>query len=160
MHWPHGVPPGSRLHVPPSASGMPQWPPSHTRPTQHWLAVVQFDPIGRHVSLPQTLFMHTMVQHALGLAQGEPSSAQSPVPQTLAVQAPLQHVLGSAQGSPFAVHSLLPQVLVVGSQRPSQQSESVPQGPWRGVQPPQTPVIRSQSLSQHSTSEVHAEPSC
>jgi hypothetical protein len=44
MHWLHGVPPGSSVQLPESGGWMPQWPPTHTRPTQHCGLVLQFDP--------------------------------------------------------------------------------------------------------------------
>ena len=34
MHWLHGVPPGSSGQ-PLSITGLPQWPPEQTSPTQH-----------------------------------------------------------------------------------------------------------------------------
>lgn len=54
MHCEQGVPPGSRLHEPASASGRPQLLPLHTRPVQHCELCVQLDPGGKQEPAPQT----------------------------------------------------------------------------------------------------------
>lgn len=56
MHCEQGVPPGSRLHVPASTGGVPQFEPLQTRPTQHCELDWHVEPGGRQEPAPQSPF--------------------------------------------------------------------------------------------------------
>lgn len=73
-HWLQGVPPGSSGQAPASGGALPQWPPTHTSPTQHWAGVLQVEPGGRHAPAPQIPLSQTSVQHSAADAHGNPSS--------------------------------------------------------------------------------------
>ena len=92
MHWLHGVPPGSSEQLP-ASMGLPQWPLSQVRPTQHSLGLVQLDPGGRQAPPPQTPFWQTLLQQSLGTMQEKPSIVHCPPPQNPPTQAAPQQSL-------------------------------------------------------------------
>jgi len=56
MHCEHGVPPGSRLQEPASKTGMPQFEPLQTSPTQHCAVFWHVDPGGKQEPAPHSPF--------------------------------------------------------------------------------------------------------
>jgi len=153
MHCEHGVPPGSRLHAPASTGGTPQWPPLHTRPTQHCGLLTQFDPVGKHEPAPQMPFWQTFVQHSLFPLHGKPSSLHCAAPQTPFVQLPVQHWDGMSQPKPSGWHWLKPQVKKFGSQKAEQQSKPLSQKKPSGWHSPAV-----QTLSGPQMPEQHSFP--
>jgi hypothetical protein len=160
MHWLHGVPPGSSVHVPASI-GTPQCPLSQVRPTQHCWSTWQFDPGGRQVSAPQTSLWQTMEQQSLATMHGKPSMVQVFASQVPEVQMPLQQSLGRVQLKPSDAHCPIPQVPRLVSQSLAQQSVSTAHGSPSGehAEGPQTSVCWLQSSAQQSVSTLHGKPS-
>jgi hypothetical protein len=115
-HWLQGVPPGSSEQLPASIVGIPQWPPVHTRPMQHWLESWQFDPGGKHMPPPQVPFWQTRLQHCSGVLHGKPSSVHWKAPQTLLLHRPPQQSKSETQEPPSGTHCGKPHVSVPGLQ--------------------------------------------
>lgn len=91
MHWLHGVPPGSSVHAPESGSAVPQWPPVQVRPTQHCAGLLQLEPGGRQLPLPQIPLLQVLLQHSAPVLHMKPSSLHWLLPQRPTLQTPLQH---------------------------------------------------------------------
>ncbi len=156
MHWLHGVPPGSSVQLP-ASTAMPQCPLAHTSPTQHSVELVQFEPVGRHMPVPQTLFSQAMLQHSLGELHGKPSSLHWFMPQTPLSQTALQQSPGWEQAKPSGVH--IPKPPVCGLQTVSQQSLSVEQAAPSGAHAVPHSPCGLQIPVQHSESAVHGRAS-
>jgi hypothetical protein len=184
MHWLHGVPPGSMVQVP-ASTGIPQRPLSQIRPPQHCWAVLQFDPMGRHVWFPHTPLWQTLEQQSEAVLHTWPSirhplMPQSPLKQLplqhwelwlhptpsgeqlpelqvpVASQKPLQHSVGNWQALPFAEHVMNPHL--PASHAPVQHSAAVAQAAPSAAQRPQT-SFALQLFEQQGAVPLHGSPS-
>jgi hypothetical protein len=160
MHWLHGVPPGSSKQLP-ASTAMPQCPLAHTRPTQHCAVAEQFEPVGRHMPVPQTPLSHALSQHSLACMHGKPSSLHMFMPHRPPLHAAVQQSLGCVQAKPSGEHMPKPHVLPVGLQKPVQHWVSVMQGSPSGrhIPPPQMFPTGLQNPVQHWASVVQELPS-